>query len=179
MGNHVARAFWCLYPHELKPSFTPEGRSIRGAFKALTIIHTIMFVFCLTIVGFVPMLYNLGLASWAYSCYLTLREREMIVYFILIVAALGQQIGSYFTGKEEGSWQSLGGLVNLGIYVLCLYVAARYYAYFRMSGGLRGVKDNSKQAKKYRNEVAKKKKPTDEDTKKEPLISEKEKELDT
>ena len=179
MGNHIARAFWCLYPNELKPFYTPEGKAIRGAFKALTIIHVVMFVFCLTMVGFVPMLYNLGLSSWAYSCYLTLREREIIIYFILIVFALIQQIGTYFNDKTYGNWQTLGGLVNLGIYALCLYVSARYYAYFRMSGGLRGVKDNSKQSKKYRQLKEKKDTPKERDTKKDPLISSKEKELDT
>ena len=42
------------------------------------------------------------------------------------------------------------------MYVIVLYAVGRYYYYFRVSGGLRGHKDNSKQAKKYRASIKEK-----------------------
>ena len=60
---------------------------MRKAFGAATLIHFLLFIFSLCLVGFWPMFYNMILCSWAYSCYLTLREREFIVYFIMVIAA--------------------------------------------------------------------------------------------
>ena len=114
-----------------------------------TICHWVLFVFSLCLVGFFPMIYNLLLAAWAYSCYLTLREREVVVYFIFMTAAIVIAIARFFRGNE-GSWQSLAGLVDLGVYMLLLYISVKYYYYFRISGGLHGLAEGSKQARKYR-----------------------------
>ena len=41
-------------------------------------------------------------------------------------------------------------MIVAGMYALCLWISGRYYYAFRVSGGLRGSVDNSKQARKYR-----------------------------
>ena len=84
MGNIVARTFYKLWPHQQKKSETKEGEGLRCSLGFATIMHIFLFVACLTLVGFRPMLYNLLQFSWAYSCYLTLREREIVVYFIML-----------------------------------------------------------------------------------------------
>ncbi len=152
MGNFFARTFFCLWPNTSKQYFTEEGKRLRCAMLACTCIHTFLFVFSLSLVGFYPMLYNLWLGCWAYSCYLTLREREVIAYFIMLVAVIVVQIGRFWRGNE-GSWQSLAGLAEIGVYCLVLYIAARYYYAFRVSGGLHGIAENSKQARKYRGSI--------------------------
>ena len=144
MGNFFARTFFCLWPNQNKQSFTDEGRRMRYAMASVTALHGFMFVLSLCLVGFFPMLYNLLLAAWAYSCYLTLREREIIFYFIMVVLAGTLEVLRLLDDKSEGSWQSLGGMVQIGLYVLGLYIAARYYHAFRVSGGLHGISENSK-----------------------------------
>ena len=153
MGNFFARTFFCLWPNTQKKYFTDEGKRMRYMMLADTIMHWVLFVFSLCLVGFWPMLYNLGLAAWAYSCYLTLREREIVVYFFFLAAVIVAQIGRYWRGNE-GSWQSLSGLVETGLYCLMLYVSARYYYSFRISGGLHGLAENNKQSRKYRASLA-------------------------
>ena len=72
-GNCFSRAFFCLWPNEQKPYFTEEGQRMRTAMTATTVIHCLLFILSLTLIGFFPMLYNLILAAWSYSCQLTLR----------------------------------------------------------------------------------------------------------
>ena len=153
MGNFFARAFFCLWPNQSKHYFTDEGRRMRYAMAAVTGLHGFMFVLSLCLVGFYPMLYNLLLAAWAYSCYLTLREREIVFYFILVVVASVLELMRLFDENKEGSWQSLGGMAELGLYCLALYISGRYYYVFRISGGLHGISENSKQARRYRSSI--------------------------
>ena len=117
---------------------------MRYAMAAVTALHGFMFVLSICLVGFFPMLYNLILAAWAYSCYLTLREREIIFYFIMIVVVVTLEVLRLFDEKKEGSWQSLSSIVLLGLYGLTLYISGRYYHAFRVSGGLHGISENSK-----------------------------------
>ena len=104
----------------------------------ITLVHGLLFVFSLTFVGFLPMFYNLILTSWCYSCYLTLREREIIVYFLMIVVFFTLQLVTFFAGPAEGSLQSLAGVSLAGIYIVTGWVVAHHYYNFRVSGGLHG-----------------------------------------
>ena len=141
--------FW-LWPNEKKPYFTEEGQRMRLAMTATTSIHCILYLVCLVLVGFWPMMYNIILAAWSYSCQLTLREREIIFYFVLVILFMVLQFMRLFDDKAEGSIQTLSGMIVAGMYALCLWISGRYYYAFRVSGGLRGSVDNSKQARKYR-----------------------------
>ena len=60
-----------------------------------------MFIFCLALVGAGAMVFNFLQGLWAYSVYLTLREREAIVYLLLLA---GQIVHSTFflIGDDDG-----------------------------------------------------------------------------
>ena len=93
---------------------------------------------CLAIVGFVPMLLNIGNAAWAYSCYLTLRERELGVYFVILIGQVVYDIYDLFSDDKHGNVQVLGHLISAAFVVLTgLYVGRAWY-HFRKTGGLRG-----------------------------------------
>mgnify|MGYP001347143762 CR=1 FL=1 len=73
---------------------------------------------CLAIVGFVPMLLNIGNAAWAYSCYLTLRERELGVYFVILIGQVVYDIYDLFSDDKHGNVQVLGHLISAAFVVL-------------------------------------------------------------
>ena len=50
-----------------------------------TIVHFGMLIFCLALVGLYPMLFNLAQCFFVYSVYLTVREKEMVVYLLLLL----------------------------------------------------------------------------------------------
>ena len=103
MGTMFARAFFYLWPSDKKPFYTDEGKRLRWAMMAVTILHIINFVVALGLVGFWPMLYNLFLASWAYSCYLTLREKELGLYFVWLILFAVLTIMRFSNGVTYGS----------------------------------------------------------------------------
>ena len=74
-GNLCSRAFFYLWPSEAKPFHTEEGERMRSAWFATTFIHCVLIIFCLGLVGFWPMFYNIILSAWSYSCQLTLRQK--------------------------------------------------------------------------------------------------------
>ena len=89
------------------------------------------------------MLLNLLECIWIYSCYLTLSEREVWVYMLLlfvttllnILDLLG--ITDSETGKES-SFQQLGQFIVLAVVILLGYFIGRASYLFRKSGGIHG-----------------------------------------
>lgn len=76
-------------------------------------------------------------------------------------------------GEKEGSWQSLGGLIVVGLYVLTGWIVGQYYWWFRVSGGLHGHvsgKGMSKQEREYRGSIAQKSAANKDDGIKEALL---------
>ena len=94
---------------------------------------------CLAIVGFIPMLLNIANAAWAYSCYLTLRERELGVYFIILVVQVVDHVVTLFADKKHGNVQVLGHLICLALIALTGFYVGRAWYHFRKTGGLRGT----------------------------------------
>ena len=85
MCECLERMFFRFYPATKKPTETPEGEWMRCLSLISMIIHQCLFIFCLALVGAGPMVLNFLQACWVYSVYLTMREREMIVYMILLL----------------------------------------------------------------------------------------------
>ena len=54
---------------------------------ASVIGHLIFFVFALALVGFEPMIINLVLAAWSYSCYLTLKGWSVLLLMFFMAAS--------------------------------------------------------------------------------------------
>lgn len=107
------------------------------------ILHCALVFLCLAMVGFEPMLINLIQACWIYSCFLTLRERQVILYFALLAIQAFYAIYSTLRKQPEGyrlsSSQLLGRLICLSVVALIFYTLGRAYYAFRKTGGLHGT----------------------------------------
>ena len=76
------------------------------------------------------MLLNLIMAAWTYSIILTLREKQMVFY--LLVLAIGITEGTMNLLFEElGNLQILGKMINIVIYLAIGYFVAKNYYFFR------------------------------------------------
>ena len=120
-------------------AFTEEGRWLRTCTCIATIIHTLLYLLCLAIVGFLPMILNILNAAWAYSCYLTLRERELAVYFVILIGQTVDHVVTIFGDKDLGNVQVLGHLICTTFIVLTGFYVGRAWYHFRKTGGLRGT----------------------------------------
>ena len=85
MCECLERWFFKFYPSNKKLTKTPEGDWMRCICFLSVLLHNGLFIFCLALVGAGPMILNFLQAMWIYSVYLTLREREMIVYCLLVL----------------------------------------------------------------------------------------------
>lgn len=72
--NRIGKSFFYLYPSTEVKAKTPEALYLRKVLGWLLLLHFVFFVVSLTVIGFLPMLAEIGYAIWCYSCYLTLRE---------------------------------------------------------------------------------------------------------
>ena len=98
MSDCGARVFFYLYPSKRKeiPEGNDDGEYLRVMLLIAIILHSGLAFFCLAFVGFWPMLINVIQAAFAYSCYLTMREREVVFYlFLLIVQVVTQFLGLF------------------------------------------------------------------------------------
>ena len=84
MGNCMERFFFKLYPSTKKVTETEEGDWLRGSLSVATFIHFGLMIMCMAAVGFWPMFINLFQCLSAYSCYLTLRERQAWIYMFSV-----------------------------------------------------------------------------------------------
>ena len=136
------RCFFYLYPTNMKVLHpeNAEAHWLRCNLLIATIVHSGLAFFCLALVGFWPMVINLLQACVVYSCYLTMREREIVVYLILIVIQMVTDFFSLF--KEDKDTNSKGSLKFLGVMVLVCtcailgYMVGKAYYEFRKIGGL-------------------------------------------
>ena len=142
MCGTLERLFFSLYPSSRKVAETAEGDWLRRMLFVAMIIHAGLAAWALALIGFVPMILNLLQLAWSYSCYLTLREREVLVYMILL---LGQFIynmccllGTHDGDEDLTSIQQLGKMVSAVLCVLLGYTVGKAYYDFRKSGGLHG-----------------------------------------
>mmetsp|Transcript_8938 Transcript_8938/g.10980 ORF Transcript_8938/g.10980 Transcript_8938/m.10980 type:complete len:123 (+) Transcript_8938:114-482(+) len=111
-----------------------------------TLAHGGLTVLGLALVGFICMIMNLVQCCFTYSCYLTLREREIWIYMFLLLAQvllntldiLGITDGEGKNHLQESSLQQLGQFIALAMCVLVGYFVGRASYLFRKSGGLYG-----------------------------------------
>ena len=85
------------------------------------------------------MLLNIANAAWSYSCYLTLRERELGVYFVILIGQVVDHVVTLFADKKHGNVQVLGHLICLAFIALTGFYVGRSWYHFRKTGGLRGT----------------------------------------
>ena len=149
MCSTCERLFFWLYPSNMKQAETEEGFWLRRMLLFAVIVHAGLAVWALAIIGFVPMILNLFQLAIAYSCYLTLREREVITYLFMIVVQciynISCLLGIHEHEYELSSMQLLGKMVSLTLCVILGYIVGKAYYEFRKSGGLHGLALGSKQ----------------------------------
>ena len=58
MGATLERLFFKFYPTTKKETHNPEGEWMRCMALVATIVHELMFIFCLALVGFGAMIFN-------------------------------------------------------------------------------------------------------------------------
>ena len=138
MGSCFSYIFFRYYPQQKKKTETHEGEQFRFCLGLDTAVHVVLFFGSFAFVGFKSALINLALACWAYSCYLTMREKQAIFYVVLLVLAFAFSIVD-LTRDLYGNLQFVSKLVNLVLYgILGVYTCYRYRD-FRKSGGLHGT----------------------------------------
>ena len=136
----LEKYFFTFFPTIKKPSETPEGDWLRCTSLISVFIHNGLFVFCLALVGFYPMIFNLAQACVSYSVYLTLREREIAVYIFLLCGQIATD-ALIIKNAEDGELvgMQMGGYIgNIVACCLLMFSAARAWQKFRATGGLHG-----------------------------------------
>ena len=107
-----------------------------------TIVHISLSAFDLAFVGFQNMILNLLQGTLIYSSYLTLRNREIWIYFIVllgqVVYTLLDVLGIGDGDAAEGTMQHLGQIITLCMTSLMGYFVSSAFYKFRKSGGLHG-----------------------------------------
>ena len=79
------RLFFALFPTTKKIAQTEEGHWLRRMLFIAAFCHFGLSIWALAIIGFWPMFFNLLQLTSSYSCYLTLRERQIWIYMIILV----------------------------------------------------------------------------------------------
>ena len=137
------KLFHKMYPATPKRVWTAQGEWLRKMGLIAMIGDFAFFGVALALIGFLPMIQNLFIATVGYSLVLTLREWVIILYLLMKVLALGTLISgqgqSSFGGQMSGS-QVVGVLCNVSYNVITIFYIARAYQMFRKSGGIWGTK---------------------------------------
>ena len=84
------KLFFYLYPSDRKeiPDENKPGLWLRCMLLIAVVVHMGLSFFSLAIVGFYPLVINLIQASWSYSCQLTMRERQIVIYLVLLLVQM-------------------------------------------------------------------------------------------
>ena len=112
------------------------------------VLHIIFFILSLVFVGFWPMIMNLLLATYCYSCYLTLRVVQIVPYFIFLILAIACAFDDITSppsnAKPLTAMQMFGIFIEGVAYSLILFYDARMFWQFYKLGGIKAYRDNNK-----------------------------------
>ena len=111
-------------------------------------IHAILFFFSFAVVGFTSMLLNLIMTAWTYSITLTLREKQMVFYLLVLVIGIAEGVSTLLF-EQLGNLQILGKMINVVIYTTVAYFVAKNYYFFRQDGGLHGKMRKAQETTEY------------------------------
>ena len=138
----MQRCFFGFYPSTKKETQNKKwGDWMRCVCLIATVLHFVLIVFCLAFCGFGPMIFNFFQCMFVYSVYLTLREREMIGYLLLLVGQIVYCTTKLMGGDDEkaaAATQTGGYIGNIVACGILLYMAGRAEWMFHQTGGLHG-----------------------------------------
>lgn len=123
-----------MYPAGMKKARNDQSLFLRKSLKCATCAHIFFFIFSLAIVGFKPMIVNLALACWAYSCYLTFYKPSCILYIIFLFCATSSGVFYGMDSVKQGT-QKIGVLANAFFYLVNIYYTGRAFYMFVRYGG--------------------------------------------
>ena len=134
----LERTFFRLFPTKKKETENPNGEWLRCVMAIATFLHFGMALFCMALVGFPAMILNFIQSIWSYSVYLTLREREMILYIVALLAQFANSFCFLFRGEEKptGAFQTGGTIADIVFCGIMLIVGGRALWKFHETGGL-------------------------------------------
>jgi len=89
----IKKFFYWFYPTRPKFCHTPEGHKMRSVMAFQVLFHIVFALMSLTMIGFYSMMTHFVWSMWTYSCYLSLREMQLVVYLVSLLAG----ISAYFT----------------------------------------------------------------------------------
>jgi hypothetical protein len=87
---------------------------------------------------------GLGYSVWIYSCFLTLREWQIVLYLLFLVVGVIYGITNIFTQPAE---VLIFYIINLVFLCFAVYFCWLAYKAFRMSGGIHGGLSREERAK--------------------------------
>ena len=133
--NPIRSIFYWFYPPVPKKCHTDEGERLRTVMQFQVFFHFVFFVGNLMAIGCQPMLLQLGWLLWAFSVMLNLREAQIFIYIISLVAG----------GITKVSLMNNYTQIPLLIFILelvFLFLSSFYvtvnYKNFRLAGGIKG-----------------------------------------
>ena len=88
MCDWLNRTFHTLYPAKKKETRNEASRWMRLMLLVATLLHFTLVLLSLALIGFKPMVFNLTQVMICYSCYLTLREREVVFYLVVLACQI-------------------------------------------------------------------------------------------
>ncbi len=84
--NPIRSIFYWFYPPVPKTTFTEQGAKMRNVMFFQVFFHFLFFVGNLMAIGVAEMLMQLAWFLWAFSVYLNLREAQIIIYVVSMIA---------------------------------------------------------------------------------------------
>lgn len=89
------------------------------------------------------MILNLSMCASTYSIILTLRERQTVIYILILIFGAFEGIMTLlFQEAKLGNLQVLGKMINVVLYLVLAYLTSKNYYIFKKMGGLHGVRTN-------------------------------------
>ena len=132
------KVFTRLYPAKKKHAWTKQGVQLRNCILVAGLAHCMFFVVSLAMIGFRTMMFNLFLACWAYSCFLTMNELSILLYFLFLLMSTIYGL-QYSLSRQTQSYEVLGLILNLSLYCFNIYFIGKAYIQFRRYGGIKGL----------------------------------------
>ena len=129
MCTWFSKLFFKIYPSKKKEARNHDAVWLRKMCLLAGFIHGSLALLAMALIGFWPMIFNLLQFFWSYSCYLTLRERAVFVYLLLLLVQISycicRTLGIGEEDESRGTFQSLGNIIILCFLVLLGYLMGK------------------------------------------------------
>ena len=144
MCTWFSRLFFKIYPSKKKEARNHDAVWLRKMCLLAGFIHGSLALLAMALIGFWPMIFNLLQFFWIYSCYLTLREREVVFYLVILLVQTSYCVCRILgvgedSSEEKGTFQSLGNIIILCFLVLLGYLIGKAEWDFHQRGDMKAV----------------------------------------